>query len=184
MSAETLETVEIDPDSKALLEKLNRIIDKLKNAPPGSKIAEFKTDTELVKGLLTKAQIRHFTLDVDESSGLGGTDKGPNPVELILAALGTCQEIIYVLHATLMEIGLDSLKITVSGHLDGRGLLNVADVPSGFMDIHYQVDITSQADPNNIRQLINVVNAHWPVLDTLRRPINVNCAVRLNGEPL
>ncbi|MBI2487659.1 MAG: OsmC family protein [Deltaproteobacteria bacterium] len=184
MSAETLQTVEIDSDSKALLEKLNRIIDKLKNAPPGSKIAEFKIDTELVKGLLTKAQIRHFTLDVDESSGLGGTDKGPNPVELILAALGTCQEIVYVLHAALMGIRLDSVKITVSGHLDGRGLLNVAEVPSGFLDIYYRIDIRSEADQNKIRELINMVNAHCPVVDTLRRPINVNCDVRLNGEAI
>jgi uncharacterized OsmC-like protein len=41
------------------------------------------------------SQIRGFKTTIDEPLELGGTDSGPNPVELLLAALGGCQEIVY-----------------------------------------------------------------------------------------
>jgi putative redox protein len=184
MSEQTLQAVEIISDDKALAEKLNRIIDKLKKVPEGPAIAEFKTDTELVRGFLTKAQIRQFTLDVDEPPQLCGTDKGPNPAELVLAALGTCQEIVYAAYAAVIGIHLDSVKITVKGRLDARGLFNIAPVPSGFTDIDYEVDIKSPAGRGKIKELAEIVNAHCPVLDTLQRPVNVNFSVLLNDERL
>jgi uncharacterized OsmC-like protein len=184
MSVQASQAVEILSDNKALAEKLNWIVEKLKNAPEGSTIAEFKADTELVNGFLTKAQIRQFTLDIDEPPQLGGTDKGPNPVELVLAALGTCQEIVYAAYAAVLGIPLNSIKITVKGHLDARGLFNIAPVPSGLTGIDYEVDIKSPAEPNKIKELAEIVNAHCPVLDTLQRPINVNFSVRLNDEQI
>lgn len=184
MSGQTLQAVDITSDDKDLAEKLNRIIDKLKKAPEGPVIAKFEADTELVQGFLTKARIRQFTLDIDEPPQLCGTDKGPNPVELVLAALGTCQEIVYAAYAAVLGIPLDSIRITVRGHLDARGLFNIAPVPSGFTDIDYEVDIKSPADRIRIKELADIVNAHCPVLDTLQRPINVNFSVRLNNERL
>ncbi len=113
------QTVEIVSDSKSLADKLLQIIDKLKKSPqiPANNV-EFDAHTELVEGFLTKAQIRQFTLYIDEPPQLGGTDKGPNPVELVLAALGTCQEIVYAAYAAVLGIPLDSVKITVKGRLD------------------------------------------------------------------
>src|SRR3989304_10467749 len=75
-----------------------------------------------------------------------GTDKGPNPLEIVLAALGTCQEIVYVMHAAGMGIPLDSIKVNVKGRIDARGFFNVAQVPSGFLGVDYEVDIKSPAD--------------------------------------
>jgi len=141
-------------------------------------------DTELVNGYLTKAQIRQFTLDIDEKPGMGGTDSGPNPLEIVLAALGTCQEIVYAMYAAGMGIPLDSVKINVRGCIDARGLFDIAQVPSGFLKVDYEADIKSPADQSRIKELVDVVNAHCPLLDTLQRPINVNGTISLNDEPL
>lgn len=182
MSERTLQAIEVVADNKSLAERLNHIIGKLKNAPETPAVAEFEAKTELVGGFLTRAQIRQFNLYVDEPPKLLGTDKGPNPVELVLAALGTCQEIVYAAYAAVLGIPIDSIRISVKGRLDLRGLFNVAPVPSGFMDIYYEVNIKSPADRNRIRDLADMVNAHCPVLDTLQRPINVNFSVLLNDE--
>jgi uncharacterized OsmC-like protein len=182
MSEQTLQAVEVASDNKSLTERLNRIIDKLKNATEAPAVTEFEAKTELVRGFLTRAQIRQFTLYVDEPPQLCGTDKGPNPVELVLVALGTCQEIVYAAYAAVLGIPLDSIRITVKGCLDARGLFNIAPVPSGFTDIYYEVNIKSPADRNRIKDLVDIVNAHCPVLDTLQRPVNVNFSVLLNDE--
>ncbi len=65
-------------------------------ANPDQALATFEVQTSLGEGLHSKATVRDFApLDIDEPPVLGGTDQGPNPVEVILAALGSCQEITY-----------------------------------------------------------------------------------------
>ena len=57
--------------------------------------AVFSVESRQVENLRSEAKMRQFSLTVDEPPTLGGSDAGPNPVELILAGLATCQEITY-----------------------------------------------------------------------------------------
>jgi hypothetical protein len=56
------------------------------------------------------------------------TDTGPNPVEAVLAALATCQEITYRAYATTLGIPLESVSVTLEGSLDLRGFFAVKTV--------------------------------------------------------
>ena len=84
-------------------------------------------------------RIREFRFDVDEPPLIGGTDAGPTPVELVLAALGTCQEIVYATYARVLGIPLDGVAVSAEGRLDLRGFFGVADVPAGFQDVSFAV---------------------------------------------
>ena len=68
--------------------------------------ATFQSDSTLQAGFHSEVKLRAHTLTVDEPKGIGGSDRGPTPVELVLAALGTCQEITYRAFATAMGIAL------------------------------------------------------------------------------
>lgn len=143
--------------------------------------ASFAADTRLVEGFRTEARIRQFAFTIDEPASLGGTDQGPNPVELVLAALGTCQEIVYATYARLLDIPIESVSVRVEGTLDPRGFFGLADVPAGFSHVSYAVDIQSEASAQEIRRLIATANAHCPVLDILRQPLPVEGRYAHNG---
>tara|TARA_Y100000588_G_scaffold347014_1_gene395433 strand:- start:254 stop:544 length:291 start_codon:yes stop_codon:yes gene_type:complete len=54
--------------------------------------ASFQTRSHPGDGLRSEVSIRQHDLVIDEQESLGGTDTGPNPVELVLTALGSCQD--------------------------------------------------------------------------------------------
>lgn len=143
--------------------------------------ATFVAETRLVEGFRTEAHVRQFTFGIDEPAALGGTDTAPNPVEMVLAALGTCQEIVYATHARILGIPLDSVSVRVSGELDPRGFLGVADVPAGFRSVQFDVEISSAAPADDVARLVREVNARCPVLDILERPLPVTGRYALNG---
>lgn len=144
-------------------------------------IAKFSTDSHQVEGLRSEAKIRQFSVTVDEPPSLGGTDTGPNPVELVLAALATCQEITYRTYATALGIPLDGVSVKLEGSLDLRGFFAVKDdVRAGFNEVHGVVHLKSSAPAADLAKLKEVVDAHCPVLNILQAPVPV--ALKLQTE--
>ena len=100
---------------------------------PALASASFAVASRQIEGLCSEVTARDFKLTVDEPEILGGTDRGPNPVELVLAALASCQEITYRLYADSLGIPLDGVSVKVTGDLDLRGLFAVdKSVRPGF----------------------------------------------------
>jgi putative redox protein len=144
-------------------------------ANPDHAIATFSVDSRQVEGLRSETKIRQFNVTVDEPPNLGGTDTGPNPVEFVLAALATCQEITYRAYATALGIPLKSVSVTLEGSLDLRGFFAVKDgVRAGFNDVRGVVNLKSSAPDAELAKLKDVVDAHCPVLDILRAPVPVD----------
>ena len=131
--------------------------------------ATFTAATRQVSGLTSEASIRDFRLKLDQVPALGGADAGPNPVELVLAALGSCQEITYRLYAEALGIPLDHVSVKVEGRQDLRGFFAADEgVRPGFRDIRAVVEIDSPASSEEIQRLKEAVDGHCPVLDILR----------------
>lgn len=158
-------------------------IDRIKTQPAMAKLA-FKAETAWVEDVRCVAKVRSFPeITIDEPPELGGSDAGPNPVEAVLVALGTCQEIVYGAYAAVMGIPLDSVSCKLRGNIDLHGLFGLApDVPPGFTRISFETTLESPADEESLQRLIRTVEAHCPVLDTIRRPVEVTGKVRVNGK--
>lgn len=124
--------------------------------------------------LSTESRIRTFTVQLDEPRELGGTDTGPNPVEAVLAALGSCQTIVYRAYANALGLRIDRIEVDARGHLDIRGFLNLAPVAPGFERVTFTTRIVSPEPAEKISELARLVEAHCPVLDILRTPVPVS----------
>lgn len=148
-------------------------------ADPGQAQAAFSAQSCLGSGLNSAVTIRQFNVGVDEPPGLGGEDTAPNPVEYILAALGSCQEITYRLYADALGIPLNGVSVQLSGSIDLRGFFNVQDdVRPGYQAIEAEVVIDSPAPEADLARLKEIVDRHCPVLDILRNPTPVQLTLR------
>jgi uncharacterized OsmC-like protein len=128
---------------------------------------------------MMKSEIRSFGVSMDEPHDLGGDDTAPNPVEMVLAAFGSCQAIVYRAFAVALGMDIRKIEVHANGHLDLRGFLNMADVPAGFSNVTFTTRVVSPESPERIRQLVGLVEKHSPVLDTLQRPVAVRGKVEL-----
>lgn len=169
----------------ALKQALERTIGVVSNDPAKARLL-FRTRSRLLDGVRCSAEVRDFPpIVVDEPAELGGSNAGPNPVELVLVALATCQEIMYAAYAAVLGIPLEAVEVNVKGELDVRGLFGLDEsVPAGYRKVSFETVIKSPADLATIRDLVARVEAHCPVLDTLIRPVEVAGTVTINGTLL
>jgi putative redox protein len=148
-------------------------------AEPAQAQAAFHAQSRLGSGLNSTVAIRQFSVAVDEPPGLGGEDAAPNPVEYILAALGSCQEITYRLYADALGIPLNGVSVRLTGAIDLRGFFNVEqNVRPGYQQIEAEVILDSPASEADLARLKQVVDRHCPVLDILRNPTPVQLSLR------
>lgn len=169
---------------EALKTALTTTIGAIKDNPAGANLV-FKAETKLEENVRCSAKVRDFSpLGVDEPPELGGDNTAMNPVELVLCALGTCQEIMYAAYAAVMDLKLDSVEVEVKGYLDVRGLFAMAEVAAGYKNIKFETNIRSPEEPEKIRQLVDMVESHCPVLDTITRSIEVSGESYHNGTAI
>jgi putative redox protein len=151
--------------------------DLLRNRPDKCRV-ETIADSHLVENFQSQIKTRQFNLIADQPENMGGTDLGPRPSELLLAALAACHEVTYRLYADAMEIDLQDVAVSVTGVSDARGFFNANDdVPAGFSEVLGDINIVSNASDADIERLRLAVNRHCPVLDDLRKPLKVELKI-------
>lgn len=166
---------------QALTETINNIKDN-----PGTSKVVFRASTAWEDDVRCTATVRNFPpIAVDEPPELGGQDSAVNPVELVLVALGTCQEIMYSAYASVMDIPLDGVKVNARGYLDLKGLFGLDPAtPPGYSRITFETELESSASDDDLRRLVETVENHCPVLDILARAQTVTGSATCNGRSL
>ncbi|TNE73382.1 OsmC family peroxiredoxin [bacterium] len=161
----------IQPNAEQIRQSVNAVIGNITTNTDKAN-AVFTARSELKDGLLAKINIRDFQLIIDEPNSLGGTDLGPNPVEVVLGALGACQEIVVKAYASVLGIEVSSVKVEAQGHLDLRGFFNQADVRPGFKEVKFNTIIeTEETDAEKLKSLQFFAENRCPVLDIIQNAV-------------
>lgn len=171
-------------------EQTENIVNAVHNVVSGIKAdynkakAEFSANSSLHEGLLADIQIRDFDLISDEPVSLGGTDLGPNPVELVLGAFAACQEIVIAAYAAVLGIEIQRVNVKAKGNLDLRGFFNVCDkIRPGFTNISYETEIiTKETDEAKLAQLEFFATNRCPVLDIIQNPVEAHGKITFRNK--
>ncbi len=118
-------------------------------------------------------------------TAVGGDHDGPNPGDLLCAALATCLDSTIRIIADRLRVTLTSLEVDVTANVDVRGTLMVdRQVPVGFQRMHCQVDVQAApgTDPNALQRVLQAAESCCVNLQTLRSGVAVETSFH-PGEP-
>lgn len=161
------------------IESVAGLANKIQESPEAASTV-WKSTVSWDEGFRSLATVRDFApTPSDEPAGLGGTDTAPNPVEQLLSALGNCLAVGYAANATAAGIEIDDLTIDLEGDLDLHTFLGLnADGNAGYDAIRVNVNLKSDATPEQLEELHGTVVGTSPVGHTLGRavPITIDLA--------
>lgn len=155
------------------IDNFNDFAERVQQDPEAAHF-EFSATTRWQGGAIAETEARGRTIATDEPESLGGQDTALDPVELLLASLGSCLSIGLVTQASQRGIDFNDFEIEVTGELDLRGYLGVDDsVRPGYKNLEYVVRIDSDADAEELREILDAAEKNSPMYDNI-----------LNGVPI
>ena len=122
--------------------------------------------------------VRNFAIPADEPIAMGGTNRGPSPMELVLTALSACITISIAYSAAEEGIEVDFIEIDVEGDIDLRGLFEIADdVRPGFEKVLVTVRIKADVPRERLYELVMRGYRRSPVADSLMGKVPVRISL-------
>ncbi len=131
-----------------------------------------KTATTVVRviaGLKCEVEEGPWKLIVDMGENRGGSGAGPNPGVLGRGALGSCLAMGYIMWAAKLDVTIDDLEVTVHADMDVRGEFGLAEVPAGYLEVRYNVKVSSPASSEEIMRVLDLADQHSSYFDIFGR---------------
>ena len=116
-------------------------------------------------GLRAVVDAGRFQLIFDEPESSGGTDRGPQPTDVLLASVASCFALAMAHVARKSGIELPDLRVVVTGTYDGPRFSAVA------------ISLVSTANRPAVEQLIPQAQRVCYVTNTLDRPPEITISV-------
>lgn len=127
------------------------------------------TVVRVVDGLKCEIEEGQWKLTVDMGENRGGGGAGPNPGLLGRGALGSCLAMGYVMWAAKLDVPIADLEVTVHADMDVRGEFGVAEVPAGYLEVRYHVQLSSPASSEEIMRVLDLADQHSSYFDIFGR---------------
>lgn len=142
-------------------------------------------ETSLVRHTWVEARDDcNHKITVDQPINSAGTDKGMDPIKLVLAGLGSCLTLSARQLAPHFQIDLRDFSVEVSGEYAFGHFQNSADFQPGLLNVNFIYHIRTFAADEKIREFLAYVEAHCPVVNTIKNPVHVKPAEIIIEDPL
>lgn len=138
-------------------------------------LTTFKASAKaLNEGLQVETKARDFKILMDEPTELGGTDKGMNPVEALLCALGACQAIVVKAFAKAKDFTYEEFHVELEGDLDPDGFMGInKNVRNGFSEVRFTMHFKTNESKEKTEAFADFIEETCPVCDCLGNSIKL-----------
>jgi len=129
-------------------------------------------------GFLTEVLVNRHSLVADEPVSAGGTDQGPSPFDLLVAALGACTAMTLRMYADRKGWPLDAATVRLK-----HGKIHAADCQAcetreGMLDrIEREIEIEGPLDADQKQRLLQIAD-RCPVHRTLTSEVQIKTRLK------
>jgi uncharacterized OsmC-like protein len=134
--------------------------------------------TRIRHGLTCEIEEGAWKLTADVPAHVGGRGEAPTPGVFARAALGSGLAIGYMLHAAKRRVPIAALEVEVRSDGDDAWL-GLRDAPGPGQGLRYTVTVESAAPEDDVRRVIDELDADGRSLRLASDPQPSRCAVRV-----
>lgn len=151
----------------------NRYLPKPDNAQPA--VDDGAVLVKEANHRFTREIVMHrHSLIADEPASVKGDDRGPNPYELLLSALGACTSMTLRMYANHKSLNLDDVRVTLRHNRVHADDCADCESASGYIDwITREIEIDGDLTPAERKRLLEIAD-RCPVHRTLENEIVVS----------
>ena len=145
---------------------------------PGAKEPAAAEPTDVVVQGSAKDFVQRITrgkhrLVADEPTAAGGTDTGPGPYDLLLAALGACTSMTVGLYARKKQLPLEAIRVRLRHAKIYAADCESCETKEGRIDrIERDIELVGPLDADQRARLLDIANK-CPVHRTLKSEIEI-----------
>jgi len=132
-------------------------------------IGTLRVDATLIGDQTSEVKRGIYRLISDEPAVVGGSDKGPSPLDYFMAAIGFCENVTFARYAALNGLDFDSLQTTVRGHWDRRGQADFPEIEPAFEEFVVETRVTSTDSIEKIRKVAATTHKRCPMHATIEK---------------
>ncbi|NLF31988.1 MAG: OsmC family protein [Planctomycetes bacterium] len=125
-------------------------------------------EAKMGEGFWMESRMGEHVLHVDQPAAMGGTDKGPNPLQYFLLSLGGCIGAISRIVATQRKLPIRGISLRITGDLDTDVLMGKANgsrAGFGALEVHAEIDADMTAEEK--KAFLAEVDKRCPISDNI-----------------
>jgi putative redox protein len=135
-------------------------------------------------GFAQAITVGRHQLRCDEPTSVGGTDSGPTPYDLILAALGSCTSMTLALYARRKGWRLEAVAVRLRHAKIHAADCEACETKEGRVDyIERTVELTGELGDDQRKRLLEIANS-CPVHRTLTSDMHIETRLAPRGSAL
>lgn len=139
----------------------------------------FDVVVESAEGLQHRVTAGHHQWIADEPLEIGGKDKGPNPYDMLLAALGTCTSMTLLMYARRKQWPLEQVQVCLSHDRIYARDCETCETQTGKVDrIQLEIRLTGNLTADQVERLQEIAR-RCPVHQTLTTETKIEVSTQL-----
>ena len=137
----------------------------------------------ITDGLTCAIEAEGRSLLADQPEVAGGNDRGLPPSQYVEAALASCLAIGYRQRFAATGVPVTAIEVEVTATIDVCGQYGLDDSKLGFDGpVRYVVRVDSPAREHAVLEVLDWVDAHSPLTNILRKPVELGREVQIGHD--